>query len=161
MTETNQEIHDNRQPVMEERTGCLGWFLAFVLPLIVAGPLMALVISSYVNQLEFIYLLMIFPIIFGYFAAVPALAKKFRRPVEVSTPSWTTNDASTYLDDGQEARDRDAEQAGAFMGGFMGGYFLGKHVGKNHKSYSDKMHDDIFWQEKYRRHDHYDDGEDW
>ena len=154
MTETNQGINDNPQPVMEERTGCLGWFLALVLPLLVAGPLIAIIFKAYENQLEFIYLLMFFPVVVGYFVAVAALAKKFRRPVEVSTPSWTTNDASTYLDDDQEARDRDAEQAAAFTGGLLGGYFLGKHVGKNHKSFSDKMRDDIFWQEKYRRHDH-------
>lgn len=161
MTETNQGINDNPQPVMEERTGCLGWFLALVLPLIVVGPLMAILFKAYENQLEFIYLLMFFPVVLFYFVAVGWLAKKFKRPVEASAPTWKANDASAYLDDDQEARDRDAEQAAAFTGGLLGGYFLGKHVGKNHKSFSDKMRDDIFWQEKYRRHDHHDDGEDW
>lgn len=55
--------------------------------------------------------------------------------------------------------DCEAREAGAFLGGLVGGYFLVKHVGKNHQSYSEKWHDDIFWQEKYRRHDHYDDGD--
>ena len=43
----------------------------------------------------------------------------------------------------------------------MGGYFLDKALNKNRKSFSDKWHDEIFWQEKYRRHDHYDDGAIW
>jgi len=45
--------------------------------------------------------------------------------------------------------------------GMLGGYFLGKSLHKNKQSYADKTREDIFWQEKYRRHDDDYDGDDW
>ena len=54
--------------------------------------------------------------------------------------------------------DCEAREAGAFLGGLVGGYFLGKAL-RNRGTFSDRMHDDIFWQEKCRRDDHNDDGE--
>ena len=47
------------------------------------------------------------------------------------------------------------------MGCLLGGYFLNKARNRDRKSISDKARDDLFWQEKYRRHDHYDDGDVW
>ena len=142
-------------PAKEEGIGCIGWLMAIALPLIFAGPLTALLFTAYQNGGDFIYLLMIFPIFVVYIAFVRLLAQKFKEPLKSSSPGKRTYVTPSYRDE------RDDDQAAAFMGGMLGGYFLGKHIGKNNKSFSEKWRDDIFWQEKYRRNDHYDDGKDW
>ena len=148
-------------PAKEEGIGCLGWLFAIALPLILAVPLTAMLISAYQNDGEFIYLLMIFPILLVYIIFVRGLAKKFAEPLTPSSRKRSTYSAPIYRGDDEEGRDHAADRATYFGAGLLGGYLLGKHVGKNHKSFSEKWHDDIFWQEKYRRHDHYDDGNVW
>ena len=138
-----QEVSVTTTPAKEKGIGCFGWFLAIVAPLILSGPLTVLLLSAYLDSKDFLYLPMIFVNLVIYIFFVRGLANKLKEPL----PSSSLNDAQTYHDD------HDDGQAAAFMGGLLGGYFLGKAMNKDRKSLADRMHDDIFWQEKYRRHD--------
>lgn len=148
------------KPAKKEGIGCLGWIFAITLPLIFAGPLTGLLYFSYKNGEDPIYLLAVIPIFIIYIFLVRALANSFEKPLYLPRPQSNTYFTPTYQDDG-ESIDRDAEQADIFMGGLVGGYFLDKALNKNRKSFSDKWHDEIFWQEKYRQHDDYHDEGDW
>lgn len=134
-------------PAKEEKNGCLGWFFALVLPLILAGPLTALLISAYLEDGDFINLMGVFLILIVYIVFVRGLAKKLTEPFTPSATKRKPHHNLTHVDHSA------GDEAGAYLGAMLGGFMLGKAMDKKRKSSSDKWHDDIFWQEKYRRHD--------
>lgn len=131
MTETNQN------PAKVQKLGCLGWLLSIVLPLLVAGPLFALCYSFYKDGHDPVDLFLCCLCFAFYVGAVIYFAAGLKKSTK---PGHSGN--------------RGQKQASILMGGLMGGYFLNKALNKNRKTLSDKARDDLFWQEKYRRHDH-------
>ena len=135
----------------KNKMGCLGSFVAIGIPAGIGIPLIILFMDCYFDSggkafivLSIICLLLMALFIFiGVRALMKPLTPAERRTL--SGPSY----------------DPGPSPGQSLLLGLLGGYFLDKALHKDRPSIFDKARDDLFWQEKARRHDDYYDGGGW
>ena len=135
----------------QNKLGCLGSLVAIGIPAGIGIPLIMLFMDCYFDGggKAFIALSIICLLLMALFIFIAVRAwMKPLTPAERRTLSGPSYDLGP-------------SPGPSLLLGLLGGYFLDKALHKDRPSIFDKARDDLFWQEKARRHDDYYDGGGW
>ena len=156
-TDEEQEEEDELEsetPVVtpssqKNKLGCLGLLVAIGIPAGIGIPLIMLFMDCYFDDGGgvFIVLSIICALLMALFIYIGV-----RVWVKPLTPAERRTLSSPSYDPGPSPGQT------LFLG-LLGGYFLDKALHKDRPSIFDKAREDLFWQEKARRHDDYYDGD--
>lgn len=133
----------------ERKLGWLGWLIAIAFPASYTLPFAIIGLIIYLGTESTFFLIVTILFFLLYLILVIYGVAKLSQPVDPP---------KTY---GAPSSDSDSDSAARTAGLMFGAGLLGYHMGKHHKSSSDRVRDDWLWQEKYRDHDDYYDGDSW
>ena len=133
----------------KQKIGLLGWLIAIGIPASYTLPFAIIGLIIYLGTDSTFFLIVTIVFFLLYFVLVIYSVAKLSQPVDPS---------KSY---GAPPSDSDSDSAARTAGLMFGAGLLGYHLGKHHKSSSERASDDWLWQEKYRDHDDYYEGDGW
>ena len=136
-------------PRKEHKLGLVGWLIAVGVPATYTLPFVVLFLIIYLGTKSAFFLIRTILGILFYLFLVIFSVNKLKEPIDTT---------KTYAG---QSEDTDSSATAKTAGLMLGAGLLGYHMGKHHKSHSERVKDDLLWQEKYHDRDNYYDGDNW